>query len=177
MFVQLKSAPVVDEIQKIIESIDIEPGQIFIDCKFVTTTNQDILDFGVDIGDGGWTASLTLGQIPTRLPFNLGSGGWDDSIIANDNGVGPFADPSLNIGGNTIMPDVVFGALNFTEVAAALRLLKRLLKRDVNSEIVQAPKLIALDHQEATIFVGETIRYAQARSEQGQAGLGALTPA
>ena len=35
---------------------------------------------------------------------------------------------------------------------------------------MQAPKLIALDHQEATIFVGETVRYAQARSEQGQAG-------
>ena len=32
--------PVVDEISKVIEAIDIEPGQIFIDVKFVTTTNQ-----------------------------------------------------------------------------------------------------------------------------------------
>ena len=30
--------------------------------------------------------------------------------------------------------------------------------------------LIALDGSEATIFVGETIRYAEAKSEQGQAG-------
>lgn len=158
--------PVVDEIRRIIEGVDIEPGQIFVDVKFVTTSNQDILEYGVNIGDDGWTASLGLGQIPTRLPFDLGAGGFDDRIIANDTRTGPFADENLNPTGNTIMPDVIFGALNFTQVQAALRL----LQQDTQSEIVQAPKLIAIDHQEATIFVGETIRYAQARAEQGQAG-------
>jgi type IV pilus assembly protein PilQ len=158
--------PVIDELTRIIESVDVEPAQVFIDVKFVTTSNQDILEYGVNIGDNGWTAALSLGQIPTRLPFDLGAGGFDDKIIANDLGRGPFADESLNPTGDTVVPDVIFGALNFTEVTAALRL----LKRDVTSEIVQAPKLIALDHQEATIFVGETVRYAQARSEQGQAG-------
>ncbi|MHC4076955.1 MAG: secretin N-terminal domain-containing protein, partial [Planctomycetota bacterium] len=158
--------PVIDEIEAIIAKIDIEPGQVFIDIKFVTTADKDILEYGIDIGDNGWTASVGLGQIPTRLPFNLGNGGFDDWFIANDGRVGPFADGSLNPTGNTTMPDVIFGALNFTEVTAALRL----LKQEVKSEITQAPKLIALDHQEATIFVGETVRYAQARSEQGQAG-------
>ena len=38
------------------------------------------------------------------------------------------------------VPDVVFGALDFTQVQAAFRL----LRQDVRSEIVQAPKLIAL---------------------------------
>ncbi len=95
-----------------------------------------------------------------------GNGGFDDWFIANDGRVGPFADEALNPTGNTTIPDVIFGALNFTQVTAALRL----LKQDVQSEITQAPKLIAIDHQEATIFVGETVRYAQARSEQGQAG-------
>jgi type IV pilus assembly protein PilQ len=158
--------PVIDDIAKIIESIDVEPGQIFIDVKFVTTTNRDVLDYGISPGENGWTASLGLGQIPTRLPFDLGAGGFDDRIIANDSGIGPFADNNLNPTGQTTMPNVIFGALNFTEVTAALRL----LQQDVRSEIAQAPKLIALDHQEATIFVGETIRYAQARAEQGQAG-------
>lgn len=158
--------PVVDEIARIIEKVDVEPAQVFLDVKFVTTTNKDILDYGVNIGDNGWTASIGLGQIPHRLPFDLGAGGWDDHIIANDGNTGPFADKSNNPTGNTVMPDVVFGALNLTEVTAALRL----LKQKTDSEIVQAPKLIALDHQEATIFVGQTIRYAQARAEQGQAG-------
>jgi type IV pilus assembly protein PilQ len=157
---------VVDDIGRMIQSVDNEPGQVFLDVRFVTTTNRDILDVGVNIGDNGWTAAASLGQIPHRMPFNLGAGGWDDTFIANDTRTGPFADEALNPTGDTVMPDVIFGALNFTEVTAALRL----LKRDVQSEIVQAPKLIALDHQEATIFVGETVRYAQARSEQGQAG-------
>ena len=158
--------PVVDQIQRIIEKIDIEPAQVFIDVKFVTTSNEAILDYGISPGGSGYTASLGLGQIPTRLPFELGAGGFDDDIIANDLGIGPFADPALNIGGNTVMPDVIFGALNLTQVNATLRL----LKQDSTSEIVQAPKLIALDHQTATIFVGEAVRYAQSRVEQGQAG-------
>lgn len=158
--------PVVDEVERIINKIDVEPGQIYVDVKFVNTGNQDILNYGVDIGGEGWAPSISLGQIPTRLPFDLGAGGWEDSLIANDTGTGPFADSNLNPTGNTRVPDVIFGALNFTQVQAALKL----LRKDVNSEIVQAPQLIVLDHMEATIFVGETIRYAQARAEQGQAG-------
>ena len=44
----------------------------------------------VNIGDTGLQASVGLGQIPVKLPFNLGPGGWDDSIIANDSGVVPI---------------------------------------------------------------------------------------
>lgn len=158
--------PVVDEIKRIIGQVDIEPSQIFLDVRFVTTSNEDILDVGFSPGGNGWSASLGLGQIPTRLPFDLGRGGWDDNIIANDTGVGPFADSTLNPSGETTMPNVVFGALNFTQVSTTLRL----LKKDTRSEILQAPKIVALDHQTATIFVGEAVRYAQSRVEQGQAG-------
>jgi type II secretory pathway component GspD/PulD (secretin) len=161
----------IDNIRRTIELIDVEPAQIQLDVRFVTTSNEDILDVGINPGGSGWTASLGLGQIPTNMPFNLGSGGWDDRIIANptgDNsgqGAGPFADETRNAGETTI-PNVVFGALNMTQVSATLRL----LKKDTRSEIVQAPQIVALDHQPATIFVGEAIRYAQARVEQGQAG-------
>lgn len=155
--------PVVEEIRRVISMIDVEPAQIFMDVKFVTTTNEDILSIGISPGGNGWTASLGLGQIPSRLPFNLGAGGWDDKIIVDNNGVGPFADVNA---GTTVVPPVVFGALDMQQVTATLRL----LKRDSRSEILQAPKIVALDHQPATIFVGEAVRYAQARVEQGQAG-------
>ena len=158
--------PVIDEIEAVINQIDVEPAQIFVDVRFVTTSNRDVLSYGIDIGSGGWNAGIGLGQIPTRLPFNLGAGGIDDKLIANDSRSGPFADGTLNPTGATTIPNVIYGALNLTEVTAALRL----LEQDVHSEIVQAPKIVALDHQEATIFVGETVRYAQARAEQGQAG-------
>ena len=171
-FVVVKDTrPVIDNIRRTLDLIDTEPAQIQLDIRFVTTTNDDVLDVGINPGGSGWTASLGLGQIPTNLPFNLGQGGWDDRLVANptgDNsgqGRGPFADESLNAGETTV-PNVVFGALNFQQVTATLRL----LKRDTRSELVQAPQIVTLDHQPATIFVGEAIRYAQARVEQGQAG-------
>ncbi|MFQ5504786.1 MAG: type II secretion system protein GspD [Planctomycetota bacterium] len=161
--------PVVDEMAQMIQMVDIEPRQVFVDVKFVTTRNTDVLEYGFNIGDTGWGASLSLGSIPTRLPFDLGRGGFEDEIIAHDPGTepGPFLDPNkIATGAQVQLPATIFGALDFTGVVTALRL----LKKDDTSEIVQAPKIIALDHQEATIFVGDTVRFAQSRAEQGQAG-------
>ena len=158
--------PVVEEIKRIVNQIDVEPAQIFLDVRFVTTSNEDVLDIGISPGGSGWNASLGLGAIPTRLPFDLGAGGWDDSLIANDSGIGPFTDELLNGGAAVTIPNVVFGTLDFQQVTATLRM----LKKDARSQIEQAPKIVALDHQTATIFVGEAVRYAQSRVEQGQAG-------
>ena len=152
-------------VAEILEGLDVAPAQVFIDVKFVTTTNSDLFELGVDYGDSGIGISASGGQIPITFPFDLGEGGIEDGIIANPNG-GPFADAALNFSENTIVPNTIFGALSFTEVAATLRM----MQRDTSSEVVQAPKLIALDGREATIFVGETIRYAEAKTEQGQAG-------
>ncbi len=159
------TAQVQASVEDIIERLDVEPSQVFVDVKFVSTTNDDIFNLGVDYGDGGPQINATGGQIPISLPFDLGSGGWDDLIIASPSGEGPFVNPALN-GGNTFVPDTIFGALSFTGVSGTLRM----LQRDSRSEVVQAPKILALDGDPATIFVGETIRYAEASSEQGQAG-------
>ena len=119
---------------------------------------------GVDYGDSGPQVGLTMGQIPISLPFDLGAGGWDDLVIASPSGEGPFV--GAGNGGDTLIPQTIFGALSFTGINATLRM----LQRDSRTEIVQAPQLIALDGDPATIFVGETIRYAEAKTEQGQAG-------
>jgi type II secretory pathway component GspD/PulD (secretin) len=159
------TAQVHDTVKAILERLDTEPAQVFVDVKFVSTTNNDLFNLGVDYGDNGLLVTMTGGQIPITFPFDPGSGGWDDWIIANPTGQGPWTDPALNAGA-TIIPDTIFGALDFQQVSATLRM----LQRDTKSEVVQAPKLIALDGREATIFVGETIRYAEAKTEQGQAG-------
>lgn len=152
-------------VQEILRRLDVEPAQVFVDVKFVSTANSDLLNLGIDYGDAGPQVTITGSQIPISLPFNLGNGGFEDGLIANDSGEGPFADENLNAG-NTQVPDTIFGALNFTQASATLRL----LQRDTQTEVIQAPRLMSLDGKEATIFVGETIRYAEARTEQGQAG-------
>ncbi len=154
-----------EQIREILTRLDVEPAQVFVDVKFVTTGNTDVLNLGVDYGDSGPTVSLSGGQIPITFPFDQAGGGFEDWFIASESGKGPFVNPDLN-GGPTIVPETVFGALSFTQVQATLRL----LQRDVTTEVFQAPKIIALDDHPATIFVGETIRYAEAKSEQGQAG-------
>lgn len=154
-----------EAVREMLQRLDVEPMQVFCDVKFVSTTNGDILNLGVDYGDSGPRVSMSGGQIPITLPFDPGSGGWDDWVIASPDGDGPYVDGTLN-GGATFVPDTIFGALSFTQVQATLRL----LQRDSRTEVIQAPKILALDGQDATIFVGETIRYAEAKSEQGQAG-------
>jgi len=157
-----------DSIKSMLTRLDVEPAQVFCDVKFVSTLNGDLLNLGVDYGADGAQVTGVGGQIPITLPFNAGSGGWEDLIIATPSGDGPFADmmtEGIN-GGATFIPDTIFGSLSFQKFQGTLRL----LQRDSSTEVIQAPKIIALDGQEATIFVGETIRYAEAKSEQGQAG-------
>lgn len=158
-----------DQVRSILDDLDVAPVQVYVDVKFVATGNAELLDLGVDFGDTGPAVSISGGQIPTTFPFNLGAGGFEDDFIASPDGTGPFIDPLFNGGeapGNTFVPQTMFGTLSFTQVQATLRL----LQRDGSTEVIQAPKILTLDGHEATIFVGETIRYAEAKSEQGQSG-------
>jgi type II secretory pathway component GspD/PulD (secretin) len=153
-------APVLQQIEKILQELDVEPAQVFVDVKFVTTTNGDSLNYGFDIGDNGLQVGLTGSSIPSRLPFNLGTGGWNSAIIANENGYTP------GLSDADTLSAIQFGTLDFTKATFTLNL----LAQDQCSRIVQAPKLMALDNQEATIFVGRTIRYAQTEATAAQNG-------
>lgn len=146
--------PALDNLLMLVRQIDIEPYQIFFDVKLVTTQNQDLLDIGVDPGEDGWTIAVSLSATPTRLPFGV----WDglDELAPAD----PL-DPAISPPSGT-----TFGTLDFTGVSMALRL----FAEDRQSQITQAPKLVALDNQEATIFVGETVRYAQTTASSNQSG-------
>lgn len=158
------TAQVHASISEMLERIDVEPSQVFVDVKFVSSANNDLFSLGVDYGDLGPQVSFGGSQIPITFPFNLGQGGFEDDIIAHPTETGPFA--SDTNAGNTLSPATIFGALSFTQFAATLRM----LQSDTSTDIVQAPKIFVLDGEPATIFVGETIRYAEAQSEQGQAG-------
>jgi type IV pilus assembly protein PilQ len=146
--------PALDNLLNLVGQIDVEPAQIFFDVKLITTQNTDLLDVGVDPGQDGWTMAISLSSTPTRLPFGV----WDDLDRA---GVADPIDPTVSPPSPS-----TFGTLDFTGVSMALRL----FAEDRTSQIMQAPKLIALDNQEATIFVGETVRYAQTTASSNQSG-------
>jgi type IV pilus assembly protein PilQ len=143
--------PALDNLLGLVQQIDVEPSQIFFDVKLVTTQNADLLDIGVDPGANGWTASISLGATPSRLPFGV----WSELDRVNP------IDPLSTVPGPT-----TYGSLDFTGVSMALRL----FKEDRSSQVVQAPKLVCLDNQEATIFVGQTVRYAETTASSNQSG-------
>jgi len=157
--------PNIKDVEKLIEQMDIEPYQVFVDVKFISTDMTDRYRMGIDWASG-INVSSSYGSVVSRLPFNLGNGGWEDRVgVSRDGptaaeiaaGVSDFTDRS---GAFT------FGLLDFREMTTTLEM----FKQDEGSELKQSPQLLVLDHEQATIFVGETIRFAETDSSSNQAG-------
>ena len=96
---------------------------------------------------------ITGAGILHRLPFAAGGGGWADAVSGTN-----FPPPSS--------ANFTYGTLDFSQT----NLLFKFLKQDGCSKLVQAPKILALDNQEATIFVGESVRYARSNAASNQNG-------
>jgi type II secretory pathway component HofQ len=79
-----------EALEEILRRLDVEPAQVFVDVKFVSTSSTDLLDLGVDYGDSGLTGSITGGQIPIDFPFTLGKGGFEDDLFADQSGPVPM---------------------------------------------------------------------------------------
>jgi type II secretory pathway component GspD/PulD (secretin) len=148
---------VLDKVNEIVERLDVEPDQVILDVKFISTANRDLLDFGVNWnfgGQDGFSAStrflnptsfttpqgeVVSGKI-TKLPFGLGREtggvGQDQKFLTSWDGT----------------------------------LLFRAFKQDQFSRILQEPTLAVVDNTEATIFVGETISYPEVRTTTNQFG-------
>lgn len=159
--------PKIDKMAEIIRELDQEPKQVFIDIKFIRTTNSDIFDFGMGPGtDDGIRISQSFGSMATRLPFTLGRGGWEDAIAAVPKETlekdGFPSDDLLK----EIESPVTFGKMDFSKTEFTLRL----MKKDTKTKVIQAPKIITLDHHEATIFVGKSVSYADTKIQNGEAG-------
>ena len=161
------TTPKLNRLEELISQVDIEPQMVAVDIQFAITQNSDFLEVGVDPGEEGFKVSMNFGKMTHRLPFNLGDGGWEDSISA-EGALKPDSFPKdyIGTGPDPITGGFSFGVLDFTGVQFTLRL----LQEEKAARIVQAPKILTLDNQAATIFVGETIRYAQTRAESNQQG-------
>ncbi len=147
--------PKLDQLRSMLRELDVEPPQVFIDMNFVITSNEDALNLGLNAGNSGIAVGFSGADILHMLPFNAGGGTGD---VAEAISGTPFPSPagsSFNYGRlTTSQTSVMFQAL----------------QRDTTTRIVQAPKLLALDNQEATIFIGESVRYARSTAATNQNG-------
>ncbi|MSR45962.1 MAG: hypothetical protein EXS13_02655 [Planctomycetes bacterium] len=149
--------PVLDEIARFLEHLDVEPAQIHIDVRFVTTTNNSARDLSFGF-DRGLSASLSGSSRTSRFPFNLGPGSFADNLLPGR------TDDNLSQG--TTFSPVTPGTLDFSATSFAIRL----IKEDASAQIIQAPTITTIDHREATIFVGEQVPYAEASAASSQSG-------
>jgi type IV pilus assembly protein PilQ len=150
--------PKLASVERMLQALDREPLQIFVDMQFVSTNNTDLFDVGIGPGSSGISGSMSFAKMENvvKLPFNVGTGGWEEWVSTMDR----VPRPPMAV------PTFSGGTLDFSSTSFLLKL----LKTDVKSRITQAPKLFVLDNQEATIFVGESIRYAQTEASSSQSG-------
>jgi len=169
-FIVTDIKPKLDEVEALLRRLDVPPTQVFIDTKFISTTKTDLSNFGIDWSNG-LTASLTMGSVASKFPFERG-GGWQDNFAVVKGGPPRVKyDPTTGtlVPTGTLIPEngfFTFGTLNFTQLQQAVNL----LKADSQTKVMQAPKIMTLDNRESTIFVGSNIRYAEVVRSSSQIG-------
>ncbi len=156
-FIVTATTPLLRQIERIIQRVDRAPTQIYAEVKFVTTRDNNNYEAGVEFspGDSGGGVQI-FGPFPDGRSGNFGNLDPQGAPITQQpvgqypfvfgNGVDSFTKP-FNI------PAI----LDLTGLDMALNL----IDRDDRSRIVQSPSLFMMDNQEALIFVGENVPYAE----------------
>jgi hypothetical protein len=106
---------------------------------FVTTSNEDVLDFGISPGGSGYTASSASARSRRACRSTSAPAAGTTHLIANDTGTGPFADDNPELHRQARRSRRGVRRPQLQQVTATLRL----LKKDARSEIVQAPQIVA----------------------------------
>ncbi|HUR38307.1 MAG TPA: secretin N-terminal domain-containing protein [Planctomycetota bacterium] len=156
VFVVRDTKLILDKVQEIITLLDVEPDQVLLDMKFVSTTNRDLLQFGVNWSLGG-DDGLT---IASRF-INPSSSTAADGTPLN----GRISKMPFGLGSQIKAPGEQLFLTNYD-----MSMVFRAFKNDRFSRLIQQPQLAVTDNTEATIFVGETISYAEVRTTTNQFG-------
>jgi type II secretory pathway component GspD/PulD (secretin) len=151
-----------DEIERTIKALDIQPAQVMVDLKYVSTTNDDLLTFGMNysfLGEDGLT--FQSGAVPpVRVdPTDVSPGTISESPFSSG-GIGKLTRLPFGLGREPFTTDTLF----FTRFDMLATF--RAFKRDRYSKLVQMPFISLKDNTASTIFVGEEVPYAEISVEQ-----------
>ena len=175
-----------DQIQSIIDKLDIAPKQVHVAVKLVELSDSDAERIGVNWNQGIQFAMSPVSNWATAFPFDVSNGiskSWLADLTvgqATRQAVDPLTKtivPSLDIfslrnavnrgggfsgltsgaGASIANPNIALGSMGFRATNA----LFELFRTKTSGRVIQAPQLITLDNEEATIQVGELVRYAE----------------
>lgn len=140
------------EIAALFRKIDVEPQQVFVDVKFITTRNSNF-----------WRDGLRLGD-PIRNPTDAGVRVGLLTSSAGSESQFPFLiGEGIDLFSSTFQVPAI---LDFSQ----MDILLQYVDIDNNTKVTQAPHLLTLNDREAVIFVGEKVPFAEQRATQDQNG-------
>lgn len=164
-FIVTSTRPLLQQLKKIIDKVDVEPPQVFCEVRFVSTRDNNFERTGMEFSDGSDFQGLRLSGpfLPNRQLNNF------ITNPADPNGL-QIADPRnpFNVGE---YPFFMFDNSNWQDAfnvpsimdLTGLNLTLNMIHRDDRSRIIQSPSLFMLDNTDAVIFVGENVPYAELR--------------
>ncbi|MCM8757609.1 MAG: type IV pilus secretin PilQ [Candidatus Omnitrophica bacterium] len=165
---------VIDRLKEVIDKIDIKPQQVLIEARIMEVNRDRLKDIGFDIGTGTSGAS-GYATAPTDIGLssegkktlggrNLGSE-FTPSIFTPQEGITTFPGTYPYKAGL----ELIFKKLTGTEFEAILHA----LEEDIHTNVLSAPRIMALNNQEATILIGT--RYPIIKKEYTTTTAGAST--
>ncbi|OGX46665.1 MAG: hypothetical protein A3G38_00680 [Omnitrophica WOR_2 bacterium RIFCSPLOWO2_12_FULL_51_8] len=161
-------SPVMDKIKDAIEKIDVMQKQVIIEARIMEVSRDKLRDIGIDYGTGsGGAESATITPTPAKK-----KGGVDISQIGGH--IMNLATPSV------FSPKAGITAANtglqllFKNLSGAqFEIVLHALEEDVHTNTLSAPRILAMNNQEANILIGT--RYPILKSEITGAGSTAIT--
>ncbi len=156
----------IDEVKKIVAQVDREPPQVHVKVKFIVTSNTDLIETGIRF------RNTTTGERRGASLIVRGEPG-----IRDDTDVRYYYNPTAS--GGSITDKVLYwgssfpfdmgkwngpmkgfhalGVLDFSET----EMLMEFIEDDDASRVVQQPELTTIDKRPATIFVGQSVPFAE----------------
>lgn len=186
-FIVRGTQPLIEEIRRIVTQLDQEPSQVFVEVRFISTSDSNFLEYGIKPADpingyflnGPFPSGQTLTLQGTSQPGPNANGTtstqsqgyvyFGKDFQSNTNpfslnspppvGTFPFAFGSgvENFGRAFQIP----GILDFRGLQATLNL----IDRDTRTRLLQTPSLFLRDNEDAVIFVGENVPFAQVNTQ------------
>src|SRR5688572_23895140 len=150
------------EIERTIKALDVQPAQVIVDLKYVSTLNDDLLTFGMNYSFGGedGLTFTTTAIPPLRVDPTTPAAGTVSESPFSQGGLGKLTRLPFGLGREPITTDTLF----FTRFDMLATF--RAFKRDRYSKLMQMPFISLKDNTASTIFVGEEVPYAESKVEQ-----------
>lgn len=165
--------PVLDKIKDVIAQIDVVPKQILIETRIMEVSRDHLRDIGFDwgTGSGGATTTTITGTPVAKKNGNAEATLGGNSLISQVKpaAFGPIATAISGVSPYNMGLSLLFQKLDGTQFSMLLHA----LEEDINTNTLSAPRIMALNNQEATILVGT--KYPILKTDNTGAGSTAVT--